>query len=69
MVEVFKTNVQQQDEAGVLLGLLTQRFPLSKINFDLEDCDKILRVEADTVAQDTIVALVRSHGYLCHVLE
>ena len=69
MVEVFKTNVQEQDQAGRLLVLLTQQFPLSRINFDLDDCDKILRVEAEIIAQEEIMALIRRSGYQCFVLE
>ena len=69
MVEVFKTNVQEQDQAGELLGLLTKRFPLSKINFDLDDCDKILRIEAETIRQEEIIALVRKNGFQCVILE
>lgn len=48
-VEVFKTNVQQQRQAAWLLGLLNRQFPLCRINFDLDDCDRILRVEGREV--------------------
>lgn len=69
MVEVFKTNVQEQHQAGELMVMLAQKFPLSKINFDLEDCDKILRVEAEIIAQEEIMTLMRRNGYQCFVLE
>ena len=48
MIEVFKTNIQSQYEAKVILEELNFQFPDYAINFDLEDCDKILRVEATT---------------------
>jgi hypothetical protein len=69
MVEVFKTNVQEQDQAGQLLVLLSQQFPLSKINFDLDDCDKILRIEAEVIAQEEIMNLIHMNGYQCCILE
>lgn len=69
MVEVFKTDVQEQDQAGALLILLAQQFPLSKINFDLDDCDRILRVEAEVISQEAIVSFLRMNGYQCFVLE
>ncbi|MBL7817877.1 MAG: hypothetical protein JNL70_22905 [Saprospiraceae bacterium] len=47
MVEVFKTNVQTQEQADGIIEHLLVLFPNSKIGFDLEDCDKVLRVESD----------------------
>jgi hypothetical protein len=69
MVEVFKTNVRHKRQAKMLLGKLSGRFPLFRINFDLEDCDKILRVEGDEICQEKIAALVAESGYECDVLE
>ena len=45
MIEVFKTNVEKTNDADKMVRLLLEHFPQSKINFDLHDCDKILRVE------------------------
>ena len=45
-VEVFKTTVEKPSEAGLIVEKLQQRFPYYRINFDLADCDRILRVEA-----------------------
>ena len=49
-VEVFKTNVSDARQARVLLLHLHQTFPTYKATFDLDDCDRILRVasEADS---------------------
>lgn len=69
MVEIFKTNVQQQEQAKELLEVLGQQFPASRINFDLDDCDRILRVEAERIAQEEIIELVESNGYECSVIE
>ncbi len=68
-VEVFKTNVRQKRQAKVLLNILGKQFPRLKINFDLEDCDKILRVEGDNVRQEKIAELVSENGYWCDVLR
>jgi hypothetical protein len=68
MVEVFKTNVQETSEAAKLVCLLLQHFPGSKINFDLHDCDKILRVEGTGFATETIMVLVKENGFACDVL-
>ncbi len=69
MVEVFKTNIQQQKHAENLLAVLSKHFPLSRINLDLEDCDKILRVEAEIVLPEEIIRILNKNGYQCEVLE
>jgi hypothetical protein len=69
MIEVFKTNVEEIYQAKNLVDLLLQHFPGSKINFDLHDCDKILRVEGDNFATDQVMILVERNGFVCEVLE
>ena len=46
IVEVFKTNVSNQHLANRIITDLNQLYPNYRINFDLEDCDKILRIES-----------------------
>ena len=69
MVFVFKTNVQERDLAQQLTQQLLSCFPQSKITFDLEDCDKILRAEGSSVDPDKIVQELASGGILCEPLE
>lgn len=69
MVEVFKTNVEESDQAKKIIDLLLAHFPGNKINFDLQDCDKILRVEGKSFAPEKIMTLVMETGYACKVLE
>lgn len=45
-IEIFKTNVFDKATARMLVRNLKRVLPQSKINFDLEDCDKILRIES-----------------------
>lgn len=68
MVEVFKTNVQQPGESAMIVQKLEEYFPGGKINFDLDDCDKILRVEAAAVSKVKIMLLLNSYGYHCEIL-
>jgi hypothetical protein len=68
MVEVFKTNVQAHEQSNILLQKLSDLLPGSRINFDLDDCDKILRVEAESICHTTIITLLKSHGFSAEVL-
>ncbi|GAB3513450.1 hypothetical protein [Emticicia fontis] len=69
MVEVFKTNIQEKKQATLLFEILAKQFPLFKINFDLEDCDRILRVEGDVISHDRIITIIHTNGYQCQVLD
>ena len=69
MVEVFKTDVRHKKQAQTLLSVLAKQFPLFRINFDLEDCDKILRVEGENIQHEKIASLVIENGYQCDILE
>jgi hypothetical protein len=68
MVEVFKTSVRKKYEARLMLTLLSEKFPHFKINFDLDDCDKILRVEGIKIKPDQIIRSLKVNGYHCEIL-
>ncbi|RYU89647.1 hypothetical protein EWM62_13980 [Mucilaginibacter terrigena] len=68
MIEVFKTNVQEKESSRVLIQKLLEHYPASKINFDLEDCDKILRVEGKDFCANSIIELLKLNGHYCEVL-
>jgi hypothetical protein len=68
MVEVFKTNVRKLNTAKELMEKLLLHFPDTKINFDLGDCDKILRVEGDHVPSAKIIEFLHSYGYQLELL-
>ena len=69
MVEVFKTNIQKKAQCKMLLCILSEAFPSFKINFDLSDCDKVLRVKGNNIEALRIMILVKEHGFKCEVLD
>lgn len=69
MVEVFKTNVTQPDQAYQLVVQLKQLLPRCKINFDLEDCDNVLRVESTAVSVNMVMSFIHEQGFVCEVLQ
>ena len=69
MIEVFKTNIQETEAANSIIALLLQRFPETRINIDLHDCDKVLRVEGSDFLPAAIVLLVKENGFICGLLE
>jgi hypothetical protein len=69
MIEVFRTNVRSRKYAHVILKSLLNHFPHCEANFDLEDCDRILRVEGGGFHSDKVIDLVRMSGHTCEVLD
>jgi hypothetical protein len=47
MIEVFKTNVRSRALAKSISKILTQKFPQYTVSFDLQDCDRILRIASE----------------------
>lgn len=68
MVEVFKTNVEHSEHSEKLISQIISFIPNSKVNFDLEDCDKILRIEAESVSNQIIIEILNQNGYQAEVL-
>lgn len=68
MIEVFKTNILKRSQAKQVLKMLNGNFNDLKINFDLSDCDKILRVQGNGIRTEEIIKLLNTNGYQCEVL-
>lgn len=69
MVEVFKTNVRESEDAKYLVSLLCHHLPSARINIDLDDCDKVLRVEGKAICSDLILKIVNENGFVCETLS
>ncbi len=70
-VEIFKTNVREMAEAASIIRHLHAHFPNYRINFDLQDCDNVLRIETlnGDIDQKKIERLLTIRGYDCsHLL-
>jgi hypothetical protein len=64
-VQVFKTTVDDQRVTIRIIQELQRILPGSKINFDLDDCDRILRIDpcGMPVSVDRIRNVVADSGH------
>jgi len=69
VIEVFKTNVENASDASSIVQVLLQHFPGSRVNFDLQDCDRILRVEGKDFCVETILTFMKENGFHCSILD
>ena len=68
-VEVFRTNIASENIALDIVKEIHSMFPEISVNFDLDDCDKILRLVTPSYDYVPKVASVLiSNGYYCEVL-
>ncbi|WP_139924911.1 hypothetical protein [Hymenobacter sp. DG01] len=70
MVEVFKTNVRGRRHARRLLTRIHATFQTYRASFDLENCDRILRVEntRGSVHPSGLIQLLQEAGFQAEVL-
>lgn len=70
MVEVFRTNVKDPVTADTLIGHIHTSFADYKANFDLEDCDNILRVQCmqGSIKTSLLIDLLKKFGCDVEVL-
>ena len=70
MVEVFKTNVNNPVTARMFVSLLKRIFEQYEVNFDLDDCDNILRVKCETQAVQSglVINVLKELGFQAEIL-
>ena len=68
-IEVFKTNVKTKKNADRIITVIKSIVPFGKINFDLNDRDKILRIEAQEIQVQPILNTLLNLGFSCTPLE
>ena len=66
-VEIFRTNVVRKHDSIQIIKELKEIFPDCSINFDLTDCDRILRVEGNTISIIDIIEIVKRMGFECEL--
>ncbi|GAB2650477.1 hypothetical protein GCM10027035_50750 [Emticicia sediminis] len=69
MIEVFKTDISNKTTAKAILNVLKLSFPSANFNFDLNDCDKILRTESKYNINQKIIEIINNQGFRCEILE
>lgn len=65
---VFKTNVTTKQQVSSVHNLLTAMTDIKQYNFDLEDCDNVLRVVSNNLEAQTISSALQVAGFSCEEL-
>lgn len=66
---IFKTSVATQKQVMKLHPLLSTLPLITQYNFDLDDCDNILRIVSTDLQPQVICQLLLTEGFHCEPLE
>ncbi|WP_130734399.1 hypothetical protein [Flavobacterium sp. J27] len=69
MVYVFKTSIENKKQIKSISKNLNQIQDIKRWNFDLEDCDNILRIVAEKNVSKTVCELLDTFNHTCVELE
>ncbi|HVZ24807.1 MAG TPA: hypothetical protein VG842_02070 [Sediminibacterium sp.] len=67
-VLVFATNVNTPQEIELLRPLLDLLPGINRWNFDLDDCDRVLRIEGPVDLANTVRETLYEKGFVCSEL-
>lgn len=70
MVKVYKTDVEEASHARIIIKEIRDIIPGSDPSFDLEDCDKVLRVEcfSGEIKEQDIREILTNYGHSMEIL-
>ncbi|MEO6167000.1 MAG: hypothetical protein ABIO46_06995 [Chitinophagales bacterium] len=70
MIEVFKTNVTHPLQASLLIDRIHNAFKEYTANFDLEDCDHILRIVclSGSIHSEYLINFLKEFGCIAEIL-
>ena len=68
-VFIFLINVGNAIEVILISDFLTSIPSIKNWNFDLDDCDKILRIEAEPISPRGVDSLLQTSGFVCRELD
>lgn len=69
-VHIFKTNIKTASDVNVIKNLLDLNPKVSRFSIDLEDVDKVLRIESSKkLSEKDLIEEVKSKGFMCGKLD
>lgn len=69
MIYVFKTSVKRKKHVRLLTPRLNELLHQATWNFDLDDCDNILRVDSKTDVASRVISELKSCRFYCEELK
>ena len=69
-IHVFKTNIKTKQELFIIKQLLNSNLNIIRWSIDLEDIDKVLRIESyRDLNEEEVISMVKFRGFYYEVLD
>lgn len=68
-VLVFKTNLHDKNQITEVTPHINNLNGITRWNVDLDDIDKVLRIESENLCARTVETTLQQAGYLCEELQ
>ena len=71
MVEIFRTDLRNGSEGNMAIAILQRLFPQFKISLDLEDPDRVLRIDSgeSRLPTDSLQLEMATYGYSATAID
>lgn len=66
---VFKTNIKTDEDKQKVALVLNSLPHINRWTVDCEDCDCVLRIEAEGMSEEQIIELIQQAGFYCEELK
>ena len=66
---IFKTNIHKESDVEKVASLMVDDPRIKKWTIDLEDIDKVLRIESVHMQEQEIIERIIKAGYRCEALN
>ncbi len=67
-VYVFKTSVKTPAQIKIANRILSAIDSILRVDFDPDDCDRIVRVESNEKIASKVIGLFKANGFFCEEL-
>jgi hypothetical protein len=64
-ISVYRTNITQWQQIRTMEKIISSYSGIEKWNVDIEDCDKVLRIEAIRKTHEKLISRLREENIFC----
>ena len=67
-IHIFRTELSNEESLATLKETMSNHPEISRWHLDLEDKDKVLKVETDSLSEAHIISLAEKNQIVCEIL-
>jgi hypothetical protein len=68
-IHIFKTNINSLSQIRSIDSILSGNSEIKQWSIDIDDCDKVLRIESDRHEINDVIGSLTIHNVFCEAME